>query len=374
MHIAVNTRFLIPGTFEGFGHYTHELLSRMVTAHPEDVYDFYFDRRIPHQFLYTDQVHGHTLFPPARHPLLFYLWYQWTLRHTLRKTGPDVFFSPDSFMPLGLKIPAVITVHDVAHRHYPEGVSWAHRKYYDVFMPKFIREAKRIITVSRFSRDEILQYYPEAEGKVEVVYNGVGPEYAPLDENAQQEIRDWISAGTPYFLFVGAIHPRKNVAGLINAYAHYRRIHKTKTKLVIVGRKSWDYADVNQATQQSGVFEDIIFTGYVPMEKLAGITASALALCYISLYEGFGLPVAEAMQCGVPVIVTSGSAQAEVAGDAGIAVNPKDASAVAEAMATIERDSALRADCIARGIARSAIFSWDASARKTYDVLNSAVS
>jgi glycosyltransferase involved in cell wall biosynthesis len=369
MQFAVNTRFLIPGTFEGFGHYTHEILSRIVRAHPDDRFQFFFDRKVPQEFLYSPGVSGKCLFPQARHPLLFYLWFQWSLRLALKNSGADLFFSPDSFMPLGLKMPSVITVHDVAHKPFPQAISYAQRKYYDFFIPKFIDEADRIITVSHFSRDEILRYYPEAEGKVDVVYNGVGDEYQQLSPEAQQSVRDRISAGLPYFLFIGAIHPRKNVATLIDAYAGFRKQHDLRIKLVIAGRKSWDYDDVELATARSGFAEDIIFTGYVDMGELTRITASAEALCYLSLYEGFGLPVAEAMTCGVPVIVTQDSAQSEVAGEAGLAVDARSISEISAAMARVTHDPGLRRTLVSAGLERARMFNWDSAADETYRIL-----
>jgi glycosyltransferase involved in cell wall biosynthesis len=369
MQFAVNTRFLIPGTFEGFGHYTHEILSRIVAQHPEHGFQFYFDRKVPKEFLYYSKLTGKALFPPARHPILFYLWYQWSLRSALKHSGADIFFSPDSFLPLGMRVPSVITVHDVAHKPFPEAISFAHRKYYDYYMPKFIREAAHIITVSHFSKHEILKYYPEAEGKVDVIYNGVGDAYRPLAHDAQQNVRDRVSEGMPYFLFVGAIHPRKNVAGLINAYAEFRKNSDIPIKLVIIGRKSWDFIDVEEATARSGLRSDIIFTGYIDMAELAKITASALALCYLSFYEGFGLPVAEAMTCGVPVIVTQDSAQSEVAGKAGLAVDVHNMQEVSQAMTRIATDDTLRENLSVAGLKRGQMFTWDTAAAKTYDVL-----
>lgn len=372
MQIAVNTRFLLAHQLEGFGHYTNEILSRMVSAHPDDRFDFYFDRRFDSAYLYSHNVRGRTLFPPARHPVLFYLWYQVSLRRALMKRPPDVFFSPDGFTPIGLEIPSVITIHDVAHRPFPHGIPPVQQRYYDHFMPRFIREARRIITVSEFSKAEIQKYYEVDASRIDVIYNGVGPEYTPLSEAARAEVREKYAQGAPYFLFIGAIHPRKNVAGLIRAYTAFRNRGGADLKLVIVGRRSWDFADVDEAVAQSPFRKDIVFTGYVPMQDLAQITASAFALCYISLYEGFGLPVAEAMQCGVPVIVTADSAQAEVAGSAGLVVNAMEPESAADAMTRLVNDSSLYTELKASGLARSTLFSWDTAAAATYRALVSA--
>lgn len=372
MKIAVNARFLIKDALEGFGHYTHELMSRIVRDHPEDEFLFYFDRPFANSFIYSDRVTGVEVFPPARHPILFYLWNEFALKRQLRKATPDVFFSPDSFLPIGLGCPSVITVHDVAHRPYPDAISFAQRKYYDYFMPKFLKEASQVITVSEFSKQEILKYYSIPEDHISVVYNGIGSQYVPLLEEEQQVIRSQFTEGKPYFLFVGAIHPRKNVARLIEAYSLFRRHSDSNMQLLIAGRKSWDFTEVDDALKLSQYQNDIRFTGYVPVETLAKITASAYALCYVSLYEGFGLPVVEAMACGVPVILSAASAQSEVAGDAGVPTDPLHVSEIANAMKRISGDQTLRKNMIEAGIERSRVFSWDVAAKDTYRILHDA--
>ncbi len=372
MKIAVNARFMLKDKMEGFGHYTHEIMSRIVRDHPQDEFYFYFDREFPKELLYSDRVTGTKLFPPARHPLLFYIWYQFSLYTSLHKIKPDVFFSPGSFLPLGLRYPSVITVHDVAHRPYPDAISKTQRKYYAYFMPRFLKESSTVITVSEFSKKEILKYYPMSEEKIAVIYNGIGSDYKPLSTVGQDEVRVQFSQGRRYLLFVGAIHPRKNVARLIEAYTLFRTTTDTDMKLLIVGRKSWDYTAVDQAIAASSYRDDIVFTGYIPAETLAKITASAHALCYISLYEGFGLPVAEAMACGVPVMVSADSAQAEIAGDAGFKVDPLDIAHVARGMQQLSRDSALRSSLVQAGLERSRFFSWEVAAKDTYTILRTA--
>ncbi len=369
MHIAVNTRFLMPGRLEGFGHYTQEILRRITTAHPEDQFDFYFDRPFSQSFLYAGNVRATHLFPPARHPLLFRVWYQWRLRAALRTSQPDVFFSPDSFMPLNTGIPSVITVHDIAHRRFPESVSPAISRYYTRWMPRFIEAADTIITVSHFSKDEIVRYYAVDPQKIHVVYNGIGSTYEPLNAEEKVRVRQQFSNGLPYFLFVGAIHPRKNVARLITAYDLFRRECATPVALVIAGRKSWDHGDVDGALAASRYKEDIIFTGYLDAHALAGVTAAAHALCYVSLYEGFGLPVAEAMACGVPVIVGRGGAPAEVAGDAGFLVDPTDTKDIASAMQALLTDQLSYERLSTAGLERSHMFSWVRAAEETYKLL-----
>jgi glycosyltransferase involved in cell wall biosynthesis len=317
---------------EGIGVHTNESMKRMVKVHDADQYYFYFDRKISDEFVYSNNVRPTVLWPPARHPVLFRIWFHYRLKKAIEKLQPDVFFSPDSFMPLGMKIPSVITVHDVAHRIYPNQIPDASLKYYDKYLPLYLDEAKHIITVSAFSKAEIVKYYGISKDKISVVYNGVSPIYQPLLYEEKTAIRSKLTGGAPYFLYVGSIHPRKNIHTLIRAFDKIKGSTKSNYKLVIAGRKSWQYEEVTRAYDQAGFKDDILFTDYVPDANLPGIVASAFTLCYPSLYEGFGMPVIEAMACGVPVICSDLTSLPEVCDNAALLADPVSAESFSSQM------------------------------------------
>lgn len=363
----------MPGKLEGFGVYTDELLKRMAIENPSDTFTFYFDRKFDTCYHYSDNVTLRSIFPPARHPVLFYIWFQMRLKQKLLATKPDVFFSPDSFMPLGMHIPSVITIHDVAYMRFSDYIGKSHLAYYQRYMPKFVAEAAHIITVSEFSKKEICHFYEVDPGRVTVIYNGVSPRFKPVDLVTRQQIQNQYSDGKPYFLYVGAIHPRKNIARLIEAFDKYKQKSKSNMQLLIVGRHSWHFDDVIDAHKQAKYSQDIRMIGYVGFEKLPDIVGSAHALTYVSLYEGFGLPVIEAMACGVPVITSSarstGAVMAEVAGDAAITVDPESVEDIAEAMHRVSEDVSLHDQLCKAGIDQARQYSWDISASKTYGIL-----
>ena len=347
MKIAVNTRFMFSGALEGFGVYTHEIMSRMCRDHPEDSFAFYFDRSFDPRYVYGSNVHARKLLPPARHPILFRVWYDFVLKNRLKKDAPDVFFSPDSFMPLKPSVPTVITVHDVAHRQYPGHVPRAIARYFDTFMPLYIARADRIITVSEFSKQEILKWYPGTdEGKISVIHR-------------------------PFLLYLGAIHPRKNIANLIAAYDIFRSGTGESIPLLLAGRKSWQLEAVETAYTNSPFKEDIVFTGYVPDAEMPGLIGAALAFCYVSRYEGFGLPIIDAMASGVPVVCSNTGALAEVASDAAITVDPEDPEEIARGIRVAAMDTEMRAALTRKGIARAGDFNWQEASELTYDILRS---
>ena len=372
MHIAVNTRFLIKDHLEGFGVYTHEVLQRIVTRGADD-FDFYFDRPFDQQFVYSDNVRPHVLSPPARHPILFYWWYQKRLRSAVDRLKPDVLFSPDSYMPLGSKTPTVITVHDVAPMRHPEHITRAQWMYYKHFMPKFLKEAAHIITVSHFSKREIVELFRIDAQRISVIYNGVSPEYRAADQSSVMEAGKKYADGNRYFIYVGAMHPRKNVETLIQAFDRFKREGQSDVQLLLVGRKSWKTGNIDRAIAACANPSSVRQCGFVNNSELRALMTGALGLCYISLYEGFGLPVLEAMACGTPVITSSeassGAVLAEVAGEAALLVDPLDITAISKAMVRLFDDDQLRHALHLKGIERAKLFNWEDSARQTYDVL-----
>ena len=374
MKIAVNTRYLLRDKMEGFGVYSHEILRRMVAAHPDDDFQFYFDRAFDSKFVYGPNVHPRVLWPQARHPILYHIWYQMRLRRNLHRERPDVFFSPDSYVPLGMSVSAVITVHDVAPRRFPDHITRSQRRYYLRNMPRFLEQAAHLITVSDFSKREIEHFYEVPGEKITVVHNGVGAQFVPVPDKMQQHMRERYAGGKPYFLYVGAIHPRKNVARLINAFDALKSNVQSDIQLVLAGATSWKAQEVSDAIQKAKHSNEVHQVGYVEAGELPGLIGSALAMCYVSLYEGFGMPVLEAMACGVPVIVScetsSGAALSEVAGDAALQVDPNATDEIAEAMQRIIEDESLRSNLAQRGLDRAQSFSWDRAAEETYAILS----
>jgi glycosyltransferase involved in cell wall biosynthesis len=388
MKIAVNTRFLLPNKLEGIGYFTYEVLKRMVLAHPEHEFIFFFDRPYDARFVFADNIMPVVLSPLARHPFLFYIWFEWSVARALKKYKADVFLSPDNFLSLNTKVPTVLVVHDIAYAHFSDNDTWISRQYYRNFMPRFVQKAAHILTVSTFTKEDIVEQYPYLNREnITVCYNGCRDNYTvqrnavPLSQIltkntegvAHQRNSVPLHDSDTYFLYVGAVHPRKNVHRLIEAFDIYKKQSNTATKLVICGRFAWQTGTVKSAYDAAIFKKDIIFTGYINDDDLASLTASALAMVYVSLFEGFGVPLLEAMHCDVPIITSDRTSMPEVAGEAAILVNPESVEAIAKAMENVEKDPILREKLIENGRLQRLKFSWEKTAAVVYEALSNVI-
>ncbi len=364
MIIAVNTRFLLKDRLEGIGWFTYETIRRLVEWHPEHQFIFFFDRPFDEKFIFGDNVKPIVLFPPARHPFLFYLWFEFAVTKALKKHKADVFISTDGFLSLSTKVSTLLVIHDLAHVHFPHQVKFWEQKYYNYFMPKFTQKAARIATVSEYSKQDIHQQYHVPMDKIDVVYNGVRKDFKPLDSITKTTIKAKYSDGQDYFFYIGAIHPRKNIHRLITAFDQFKQAANAPIKLLLAGRFAWQTGIVKDAYDQATFKNDIEFLNYVADEEVPLLMGSALGFVYVSLFEGFGIPLVEAMNCEVPIITGNVSSMPEVVGEAGIKVNPNDIGDIKDSMIELYENKKKRNALIESGKVQKNKFSWDESAKK----------
>ncbi len=366
MKIAVNTRLLIENKLEGIGYFTYETLKRITRDHPEHQFLFLFDRPFPKEFLFHENVRGLVVEPPTRHPVLWYYWLEHALPKTLAEYQPDLFLSTDGYLSLKSPYPSVLVVHDLGFLHYPEHVPYLARKFYRTFVPRYVKKANYLATVSEASRQDLADQFGLDRDKIEVIYNAPKKEFQPIDEARQQAFREKYAGGSDYFLYVGPLQPRKNVARLFEAFDQFKKTENSTVKLLIAGSKGWSNRSIHQAYEQMQFREEVYFLDYLPLDELAAVMGAALALFYVSCFEGFGVPIVEAMQCDVPVVTSNVSSMPEVAGDAALLVDPFSVAAITGAMIKITDDPALRHQLIVKGRQQKTKFNWDDTARRLW--------
>lgn len=361
MKIAVNTRLLLKDKLEGIGWVAYECLRRIVKSHPEVEFYFIFDREPDQKFIFAENVKPVVLFPQARHPFLYIAFFEFSLTRFLRKLKPDMYISTDGYLSLRSKTKQIAVFHDLNFEHFPQDFPKIHLWHYKKYFPKYAKKASRIITVSEFSKKDICENYGISPDLIDVAYNGANDAFVPVNEDVKKEIRDKYSQGNPYFMFVGSLHPRKNLARLFTAFDIFKTKNENDIKLVIVGNKKWWTEPIKNAYDAMKHKDDVIFVGRLSAEDLHLVTASALASVYVSYFEGFGIPIVEAFKCDTPVITSNVTSMPEVAADAALLVDPFDVESIADAMEKI-LDENLRNTLIEKGRRRREDFSWDKAA------------
>ncbi len=371
LHIAVNTRLLLPNNMEGIGRFTDEILKRMVQAHPEARFSFFFDRNYDPSFIYGPNVTAYKLFPPARHPFLFMLFFEWAVARKLRQLKPDVFFSPDGYLSLRTDVPQVPVFHDLAFEHFPEDVKKLEAWHYRYYFPRFASKAAHIITVSEASKADIVAQYGTDPAKIEIVCNATSDIFQPSTEAQKVATRAQYSEGQTYFHCVGAIQPRKNLDRLIAAFDLFKQRTQSAMKLVVVGRKAWNFEKVIHSYSQAKSKDDILFTGYVSDADLVRIHGASSGLCYVPYFEGFGIPLVEAMACEAPILTSNISAMPGVVGDAALLVDPYDITSIAEGLTTLASSPNLASELVDKGRVRKRLYTWESAAERVWNVLTS---
>jgi len=364
MRIAVNTRWLLQNKLEGMGNFTHHLLRRIVNNHPEIEFHFLFDRPYDKSFIYGENVIPHVIQPPARHPYLWYVWNEISVARKLKKINPNLYFSPDGFIPTSTKVKTLSTVHDLNFEHHPEWVPKRVASYYKKYFPLCAKKASQLITVSEFSKNDLHQSYSIPLQNIEVVSNGAG-NFAVADEKSISNFKDKNTEGEPYFIFVGALNPRKNLKGIFAAFDRLESSHK----LVVVGDKMHWSKEIEKSFTEMKNQDKVVFTGRLEGDALNTAYSGAEALLFPSLFEGFGIPILEAFKAGTAVITATNSSMPEVAGDAAILVEAENVESILHAMQKLLSEKGLRKELIEKGHLQAQKFSWDASAEKLWEIM-----
>ncbi len=369
MKIAVNTRLLINNKLDGIGWFSHETLKRITTNHKEHQFYFIFDRVYSENFIYSSNITPIVAYPQARHPYLWYLFFEYGIPQKLKKIKPDLFLSTDGWVPLKAKCDVVNVIHDLNFEHFPEFIKPKTRNYYNKYFHQFAKKSTRIATVSNYTKDDINKLYSIPLDIIDVVYNGSNSCYKPLDDIQKENIKKEYTNGNDYFLFVGTIHKRKNLDNIFRAFDKFKKENNNNIKFVVVGNKKWWAGDIEDSYNNMEFKDDVIFLGRLDEEELAKIYASSIALVYASLFEGFGIPIIEAFNAETAVITSNVTSMPEVAGDAALLVNPLDVDEIANSLKSLAYNKELRDSLIEKGKIRKLLFSWDKTAEKLWNTI-----
>jgi len=365
MNIAVNGRVIMPSRLEGNGTAIYQLMRRLPALLSEHHFFLLFDR--PLEPGLAGSFPGNVTFlvvgPPARHPLLMYWYYEHSLVRAFREIKPDLYFSADGFMSLRAKLPTLLIVPDLCFLEDPSFLRRGYRWYYRHYFPRFVRASARVLALTAFGKNDIAQRLGYPLDRIDIAPNGPSWPGCHVSPAEKEGARARFSRGAPYFLFIGPVHPRKNLKTLLLAFDRFKHQDGGGHKLLIAGSTRHMDGKTRRTLRSLAFRSDVIFTGWVEPETLAQLLAAAQGLCYPSLYEGFGLPVLDAMCLGVPVIASATTSIPEVAGTAAILVDPLQPAPMADALRSLVQEPERAQEMVRKGYIQARKFSWDEAAR-----------
>ncbi len=369
MTIAFNARHLLD-KLDGIGWYSYETIKRITEKHQEHKFILIFDRDFREiKKSFAKNVKLLKIPPPAKHPFLWYIWYEFSIPRILKKYKVDVFISPDGYISLRSKIKQIAVIHDINFYHFPKNLPFLTRKYYNYFFPRFAKKADRIVTVSNFSKNDIVSSYKINSDKIIVSYNGANEIYENINKKEQQKTKDFYTGGEDYFIFIGSLITRKNIDGMLKSFDKFKEKTKNKHKLVIIGNKMFRNKEIIKSLKRMKYRKSVVITGWLKVDEIKYLLGSAVSLLFVPFYEGFGIPIVEAMQSGTPIICSNTTATLEVAGDATILVNPNSTEQISRAMIEITENKELIRKLKERMQIRKNKFSWDKTADKLWEAV-----
>jgi len=301
------------------------------------------------------------------------LWGENLLPLAIKRGKIDVFHGPRFFVPQKLSCPSVVTVHDLGFKKFPELVKSGVAAYFDEMVASSVKRARKVIVLSHATRKDLIDLYKVADGKIAVIYCAADKAFSPVtDKAAIERVKLKFSIRKKFILFAGTVEPRKNIVNLLEAY----RMAKAKDEfdLVVAGGYGWLYDEVLRKASQPELQSKVVFTDYISSEDMACLYSGCEAFVFPSFYEGFGLPVLEAMNCGAPVITSSTSSLKELFADSSYQVDPHSPGSIAEGIDNVLSNAALRDELRTKGAKRSKDFSWEATARQTLEAYKEAIS
>lgn len=366
MKIGVDAR-LLSHPLMGIGRYTAEMV-RALKRQQAEIYLYTVGK--PWESGWQDK---RTILRVAawRHRVLRMLWSQSLLPYWASHDAVDVFWGTTHRIPrlLPARVARVVTIHDLVWRHASDTMRPLSRVMEQWLMPQAVRMADRVIADSASTKADLESEFPQVRGRIRVVH--LGPTSMPQPH--RRESLQAFCINRPYILVVGTLEPRKNLERLLKAFGSIPEALKDRYQLVIAGSKGWGNADLPSLVQLLGLEHSVCVTGFVTDEQLATLYAHAYVLAMPSLYEGFGLPLLEAMSFGIPVLTSKISSLPEVAGDAGILVNPFDTDSIVAGLTRVLTNNALHSALSAKAKERAELFSWEKAASEVQEVFREAV-
>ena len=363
MKIAINTWILRNKNLDGIGYLTVNTISTLIKNNPTVEFQILCDKGYTEDYFNVPNVTHYKIFPALRHPVLYVFFMEVVLGLFLRKHKPDLLISSDGYLCLNSSTKQLPIICDINFEHNPKDLPFRNRVYFRFFYKKFARKGQRVATISEYSKQDISSYYNVDISKIDNISCGIDNKFTILNDEEKLATKSKWSNGKEYFFFLGSMHPRKNIKRLIDAFNLFKKQNESDMKLLLGGSILWQASDFKEAYENSNFKDDIVFLGRLNDADLKQVLGAAYCLAFAPIFEGFGLPIVEAFEAGVPVICSNVTSMPEVAGDATLLFNPFEIQEIADAMSRIYKDKNLRQELISKGHQQKLKFTWDNTAK-----------
>jgi len=361
---------MLLGHLEGLGRFTHEVVQRLLPLMGETAVYMLFDRRPLSRYQYGANQKTLVTPPPARHWTLYEVWYRLALPLVLKRHHPKVFFGTYGIAPRPIPklMPTVLYIHDIAFERHPEFLPRLWYRYYSRTVRESVRHAAHLFVNSESVAADLRDLYQVPATQMTLAYSGIDTAFfKPLSAFEQESIRQSLTGGFPYILYVGSIHPRKNFVRLLRAYERLRSLYREPLRLVVVGRFLFrkGKGEVAQTYEAMRHKSEVLWQGVISDDQLRQLYNGAQVVAYPSLYEGFGSPVGEALACGTVVVTSRSSSLPEVGGEAALYADPYDEEDLAHTLyQALMEPAAARAVRTQKGLSHVQQFRWETTAQK----------
>ncbi len=340
-----------------------KIFHRNSTSHLENTFILISNKPYPDTLVFSKNVIPVVKGPLAKHPAQWLIWYNIKIPSVLKKYKADVFISFD-FCSLTTKVPQCIIINDLSFLAYP---SKNHLFFYKKFTPRSLKKTKAIVTVSEFSKADIIKQYKIDADKIKVVYNGIDETFEPINFEERKNIKEKYADGNEYFIYTGELQEKNNLLNLLKAFSAFKKRQKSNMQLLIAGNAGSQYEELLENLRLFRFKEEVKLLIDISHDELVKVTAATYAMVYPSFYEGFPKPIIEAMKCGVPVLTSSTSAMPEICGDAALYFDPKDFKEIAVKMMLIFKDENLRKKLIEKGNIQVEKYSWNITSQLLWE-------
>jgi glycosyltransferase involved in cell wall biosynthesis len=371
MVIAVNTK-VIGNDFEENSDFIFETFGRIIKQHPDHTFILISEKQLKEGLITFKNVMNIAIGQQKKNPVLWYLWYNIKIAAVLKKHNAGLFISY-KIASLNSRVPQCIIIPDLAFIHQPSVFKKSDLLFYKTFIPRSIKKAKLIFTVSEFCKTDIIKQYQANADKIKVVYKSVNENFKKVSDTEKEEIKTKYTNGNEYFIYSGQIGEHKNLLNLLKAFSAFKKRQRSNMQLIIAGKQGWKSEKFFESLGLFRFKDDVKILKDPTGEEITKLTAAAYALVYTSLYENFADHPLEAIKSGVPVITSSKGAMPEICGDAALYVNAENFKEIAVKMMQLFRDENFRKELIEKGKTQAQKFNWDITSHLLWSKVESCL-